>query len=376
MKKVKEKTLTIVSAIVLILPVLLNCLPVYAADAGVTATVLNAAPTVSVELTPDNDPARPGVQVINPDNTTNKTVTIIANVTDLNGYDDIVNTSVIANITGPSVVEDSPVSLSFDSVVNVTTATYTGSFNMSTHSEGDYKVEVTAADAGGLTGISSKNFTYVYAICELPDLVITDIWNVGNKIYYNITNIGNVPAPRSLSVLRVDGQLRSIDLVRGLDPGENSTESFGYRWKCSLPEDTIRVCVDFWNRIDECNETNNCETEIWSCTNSFQHAICELPDLVITDVWNVGNRIYYNITNIGNETAPRGFTNLSVDGVQVRTDRVSSLALGESSTESFWWYRWRCSPPEDTIRVCADFQNRIAECNETNNCRREVWSCG
>jgi hypothetical protein len=59
--------------------------------------------------------------------------------------------------------------------------------------------------------MDSRNFTY--AICKLPDLVITDVWNVGNRIYYNITNVGNTTAPWSLSVLRVDGRLRSIDLV-------------------------------------------------------------------------------------------------------------------------------------------------------------------
>ncbi|HJH26302.1 MAG TPA: hypothetical protein C5S37_05885 [Methanophagales archaeon] len=149
-------------AIVLIASLVLSCLPVYATGVEVTATVLNSAPSVDVELTPDDDPATPGVQVINPDPTMNKTVTIIANVTDLNGYDHIVNTSVAATITGPSVVEDSPVSLSFDSVVNVTTKVYTGSFNMSNHSEGNYEVEVTATDFGGLTGVGSKNFTYLY----------------------------------------------------------------------------------------------------------------------------------------------------------------------------------------------------------------------
>jgi len=165
-----EKVLPVLVAIVLIASLVLSCLPVYATGVEVTATVPNAAPSVDVELTPDDAPATPGVQVINPDPTTNKTVTITATVCDLNGYDDIVNTSVAATITGPSEVEDSPVNLRFDSVVNVTTATYTGSFNMSNHSEGDYKVEVTAADAGGLTGVGSKNFTCLYGA---PVVIVT-----------------------------------------------------------------------------------------------------------------------------------------------------------------------------------------------------------
>ena len=129
-------------------------------DVTIGANVLNIAPSVDVGLIPDDDPVTPGVQVINPDPTTNKTVTIIANVSDKNGYAHIA--SVIANITGPSVVEDSPVSLSFDSVVNVTTAIYKSSSNMSNHAVGDYEVEVTATDFDGLTGVGSENFRYMY----------------------------------------------------------------------------------------------------------------------------------------------------------------------------------------------------------------------
>jgi len=114
--------------------------------------------TISIELTPDDDPSTPGIQVINPDPNTNKTVTIIANVTDLNGYENITN--VTANITGPSKVEDSPVSLNFVSNVSAATAIYRGIFNMSNYSEGKYEVEVRATDAEG-TGICSKKFTYL-----------------------------------------------------------------------------------------------------------------------------------------------------------------------------------------------------------------------
>lgn len=127
----------------------------------VDTTVPNIAPSVDVELIPDDDLTTPGVQVINSDTSTNKTVTIVANVTDMNGWDDLTG-EVTANITGSSVVEDSPVSLSFDNVINVTTALYIGTFNMSNHLEGDYKVEVTATDFGGLTGVGSKKFTYLY----------------------------------------------------------------------------------------------------------------------------------------------------------------------------------------------------------------------
>ena len=134
----------------------------HAASLPYSVDVIAPPVTVDVRLTPDDDPVTPGVQVIKPEPGANKTVTIIANVSDKDGWGDIAN--VTAEISGPSTVEDSPVNLSFDYNISVTTAVYTGSFNMSNHSEGDYKVEVTATDAGGFAGVGSKNFSYGYGI--------------------------------------------------------------------------------------------------------------------------------------------------------------------------------------------------------------------
>ena len=148
-----------------ILLLLFSPLIVHADSVSTSATAKNTAPTIdNLDLSPDDDLAIPGVQVINLYSGTNKTVTTVANVSDDNGWDDVVN--VTAEITGPSVVEDSPVNLSFDRGINVTTAVYMGSFNMSNQSEGEYKVEVTATDAGGLNGTSSTNFTYSYEILK------------------------------------------------------------------------------------------------------------------------------------------------------------------------------------------------------------------
>jgi hypothetical protein len=63
-------------------------------DFNLNLALSGSALTVNVDLTPDDDPSTPGIQIINPDQSSkNKTVTIIANVTDLNGYENI--TSVI-----------------------------------------------------------------------------------------------------------------------------------------------------------------------------------------------------------------------------------------------------------------------------------------
>jgi hypothetical protein len=98
-----------------------------------------------------------------------------------------------------------------------------------------------------------------------PDLVITDIWNESSKIGYTIKNIGGAAASRSYTSLEIEGRFKSRDDVKSLAPGESSTESFWYRWRCTSLDDEIKVCADHVKRIAECNEGNNCRTETLSC---------------------------------------------------------------------------------------------------------------
>ena len=147
---------------------------VSANSATSNTTVLNAAPTVDIGLVPDNDPAASGVQVINPDwEFHNRTVMITATVSDMNGWDDLTGI-VTAVITGLDPVDDSHVSLTFDHNTSVAIAVYTGVFNMSAHAEGDYTVEVTADDAGGLSGTGSENFTYLHTADDITPPTVTD----------------------------------------------------------------------------------------------------------------------------------------------------------------------------------------------------------
>lgn len=147
---------------------------VSASDVASNATVLNAAPTAGVGLSPDDDPVAPGVQVINPDwESQNRAVTITATVADMNGWGDLTGI-VAAVITGPGIVDDSPVSLTFDHNTGVATAVYIGVFNMSTHAEGDYTVNVTADDAGGLSGSGYENFAYLRTADDIVPPAVTD----------------------------------------------------------------------------------------------------------------------------------------------------------------------------------------------------------
>ena len=100
-----------------------------------------------------------------------------------------------------------------------------------------------------------------------------------------------------------------------------------------------------------------------------RQAICLCgPDLVITDVWVVGNRIHYTIENIGGEPAPTSYTGLYINGIYRSRDKVDPLAPGAASDEVFGRYNYRSGD----IEVCADYQGRVNEANEGNNC----WEVG
>ncbi len=38
-------------------------------------------------------------------------------------------------------------------------------------------------------------------------------------------------------------------------------------------------------------------------------------------------------------------------------------------------YIWNCTGTSDTIKVCADYMDDVAEIDETNNCQTETLSC-
>jgi len=103
-----------------------------------------------------------------------------------------------------------------------------------------------------------------------------------------------------------------------------------------------------------------------------------LPDLVITDMWNEGDQIWYQIWNAGDVAAQAGhYTRLRVDGLQQTGDADYidvALAPGERLKRAFT-RSWVCSSPQDTVEVCADYESTVGEDDETNNCREETWPC-
>jgi hypothetical protein len=102
-----------------------------------------------------------------------------------------------------------------------------------------------------------------------------------------------------------------------------------------------------------------------------------LPDLIVTDIWPVGQAIHYQLWNAGAATAPAGhYTGLTIDGFSFPPDSVNvALAPGERAWGTFPQYGWTCSGISDTIKACADAGTTVWESDENNNCREETWKC-
>jgi hypothetical protein len=102
-----------------------------------------------------------------------------------------------------------------------------------------------------------------------------------------------------------------------------------------------------------------------------------LPDLIVTDIWAVGNTIHYQLWNAGAATASAGhYTGLTIDGFSFPPDSVNvALAPGERAWRTFPQYGWTCSGISDTIKACADAGTTVWESDENNNCREETLLC-
>ncbi|HIE31610.1 MAG TPA: hypothetical protein EYP67_04405, partial [Methanosarcinales archaeon] len=107
-----------------------------------------------------------------------------------------------------------------------------------------------------------------------------------------------------------------------------------------------------------------------------QAIVEELPDLVITDLWNEEGDICYQIRNIGEATAPKGhYTSLFIDNEERSNDLIDSEIKPGERLKRCFDYGWQCSPPDDAITVCADHGDDVNEDSEGNNCRKETWKC-
>lgn len=210
-------------------------------EQNVTLTIPSAVPVVeSIEISPDDYTVEVGIQ-IDPVPEANKTVNITAVVSDANGWEDV--DTVIARISGPTSVDDSPVYLAFVSNNSATNATYRGSFNMSFYyAPGNYTVNVTATDNDGLNGCGTENYTYKSCIglsIDAASVVFGDIdpgenssipgnedYDLGSTNGMTIKNTGNVELDlnpiEASDMAGTSGTIPNANLYCGFTDGDYS----------------------------------------------------------------------------------------------------------------------------------------------------------
>jgi hypothetical protein len=97
---------------------------------------------------------------------------------------------------------------------------------------------------------------------DLPDFIITKIWQIGPKIHYELMNVGFADAPAgSTTALYINGVYRSKDYVNTpLPPNGRIKLFFNNFWipYYPFPGYTIKVCANSNNAIEEIRYNNNC----------------------------------------------------------------------------------------------------------------------
>ncbi|MCL0075937.1 hypothetical protein M1O17_03620 [Dehalococcoidia bacterium] len=200
-----------------------------------------------------------------------------------------------------------------------------------------------------------------------PDLIVSDLnyhWPEIRlyHVFLTIKNQGDIAAPSSTAVLKIDGRVEERFDIPALAPGETHTVREGVR--LTEGEDEVRAYADYPGYVRETNELNN-----------FREITVErpelLPDLVVFDItttWYVVGEKYYLTFTMKNEgvvEAAASTAAIYIDGVKQVTADIPALALGrtyEVTTEAF-----TLTQGYDTIKVYADRPNVIDEADEGNN---------
>jgi hypothetical protein len=198
---------------------------------------------------------------------------------------------------------------------------------------------------------------------EYPDLIIEDVWNVGNVIKYRITNIGDCAAGPSHTKLKVDGVEKETIAEEGLSAGHSREGSFMHFWECSGTEDTIEVITDCYGEVSEGSESNNSLQKILTCNGG-----CIGIDLTPIDIFDQYGYIAFVIKNNGSlpsstcyhyiYTKSRGewvYQGRKIAGAQAPNTTVSLQS-------SVYWPR-----AGTQIKIRTNGDNAFIDCNSEND---------
>ena len=232
-------------------------------------------------------------------------------------------------------------------------------------------------------GQATVTVTVAAAAAPKPDLIIEDIWKVGDKMYYRIKNQGTAASPVTWSEVKVDGVVKAQDAVAALAAGAATTRSFaGYVYTCSGISDSVMVTADTTNVAMESNGANNSMTKTFNCLIlvPLGPMLVLKPDLTITQITYLPlplNRVSYTVKNVGSLNAGAFDVKLYVGGVYKDTSHVAALNAGSQATNTFPVYHHPiCAVgSHSTMKVVVDTGAAVTESDETNNTRSELWGC-
>jgi hypothetical protein len=197
---------------------------------------------------------------------------------------------------------------------------------------------------------------------QKPDLVIADLWTEdtegGYIVFCIVKNIGTAPASQFQVYLIIDGSpIAAAPVPASLNNGDAFPCKFSaIPIECSGTSDTIEVCVDPNNSVDELDENNNCMTLTYNCPAAPSPPPISKADLYFSDVGGEklteGYIVTFKVKNQG--TAPAQVEAvLILNGQWMTPETFGELSAGEEI---------------DTIEICVDPNNNVDELNEDNNC--------
>jgi archaellum component FlaG (FlaF/FlaG flagellin family) len=232
-------------------------------------------------------------------------------------------------------------------------------------------------DDEGTTGCTYMCFTQDDEGVSKPDLTIVekseewvDLVNKTYNITYTVKNIGDASAPETATSIIIDETEVATDSVPELGVGENYTNTLG-PFTMSEDGDTIKLCADVENDVEEGDETNNCMENVFDYLKMPDLALIEKSEEWV-DLVNKTYNVIYLIKNIGNAEAEASSTSIIIGGSLVKTEPVGTLAPGENYTKTLGPFT--LTGDSDAIKVCADKDNVVTETDEENNCRENVFN--
>jgi hypothetical protein len=166
-----------------------------------------------------------------------------------------------------------------------------------------------------------------------------------------------------------------VKLITGRDVEE--VVSFTGGLKRSVLEDRAEISakrgqeiINFLDEFEEQVEASEGKTFSEALQGSIYCESEPMPDLVITNIRLDGNKVKYTIKNQGEAATGGLFVNtLLVDGVPVSEDLINRLIQpGRSLEKTFILSGPLKISPNTTIVVCADYENKVPESDDENNC--------